>query len=84
MTAIHALKKGRLPTNDQMIRILDHFQNSIGGRGLSDEGRTVCHCINAFFESFQRALLEKNEGEHIQQFIFHSELAADAAKSKPF
>ncbi|KAL7751249.1 hypothetical protein RI367_003455 [Sorochytrium milnesiophthora] len=75
-----ALKEGKLPSNDELQGWVTHWQNtvsSISNRdALSSDGRTVLENFEQLLDTLRSLVEEKNRGEKLQQFLFHSYLAS--------
>ncbi|KAJ3328869.1 hypothetical protein HDU76_009124, partial [Blyttiomyces sp. JEL0837] len=75
MVAFEALRLGKLPTNDQMDRILYVLGEMSRAHGrkfqLSPEGREVMKSFHKLFKVARQFMHEKNPGEEIQRFSYH-------------
>ncbi|KAI9059164.1 hypothetical protein FKP32DRAFT_1580513 [Trametes sanguinea] len=81
-----AIKQSRMPTNDQLDAILSHISNQSlsGADDLSPDAQRVVQDTHDIVETLRRLILEKNEGEVFQNFIWHTrDVDVDRAKKDP-
>ncbi|TPX36624.1 hypothetical protein SmJEL517_g01131 [Synchytrium microbalum] len=80
LAAFEALRDGKLPTNEQLFKIIDQlasapFLQQNRGR-LSAEGRRALRNFERVAETLKRVISEKNANENIQHFIYHTRAAS--------
>ncbi|KAF9922272.1 hypothetical protein FBU30_007632 [Linnemannia zychae] len=77
-----ALYKCRLPTNSQLDDFLAMIQNSLVLDSrlhmLSEDGQALHKDFQQLLQTFRSILIEKNEQELFQNFIYHCRLASES------
>ncbi|KAJ7041872.1 hypothetical protein C8F04DRAFT_1252363 [Mycena alexandri] len=70
--AINALRDSRLPTNAQIVQVLEYVKNNspVDEKKLSTEGRRLVGDIRDILSTFSGLLQEKNKGEILQRFVW--------------
>ncbi|KAI9003864.1 hypothetical protein DFJ74DRAFT_693907 [Hyaloraphidium curvatum] len=78
--AVQALRDGKLPTNEQLLRMIDIVVGSETlerkKMDMSEDGSKFVDDLITFLEATKRVVEEKNADEDIQEFLFHARLAA--------
>jgi len=82
---VTGVSQGILPNNATLAHVLDkvtssHHVDSITS-DLSGTGRTVLRDIQQLATTTKETILQKNEGDHLQQAIAHAAVAAQKIKS---
>jgi hypothetical protein len=82
--ALSALREGKLPTNQQIVKIITRLQDSEAFKKervhMSEDGQHFMKNFDSFLVSLKKVIDEKNDDEDLQQFIFHSRLVTKAAR----
>ncbi|KAJ6500873.1 hypothetical protein C8R45DRAFT_82700 [Mycena sanguinolenta] len=70
--AIAAMRRSRLPTNDQIASALEYVQanSPVDEKKLSTEGQKLITDIRDIIATFSSLLQEKNKGEILQRFVW--------------
>ncbi|KAF7359022.1 hypothetical protein MSAN_01242900 [Mycena sanguinolenta] len=70
--AIAAMRRSRLPTNDQIANALEYVKTNspVDERKLSTEGQRLITDIRDIIATFSGLLQEKNKGEILQRFVW--------------
>lgn len=80
--AIQALRDGKLPTNDQLVRIIDRVIDSQTlnrkKSEMSEDGSKFVDDLIAFLEATKRVVEDKNADEDIQEVSFWGNLLVRA------
>lgn len=84
LDGIYSMRKGKLPTNEQLNRVMNRLLNSKtieNNKGsLSSDGQLLLKDFQELLAAFQLALQTKNRDELFQSLIYHvrkSEIALD-------
>ncbi|TBU30300.1 hypothetical protein BD311DRAFT_236054 [Dichomitus squalens] len=84
--AFQAMGESRLPTNEQLDRVLSYLSHSSISKadGLSPDGQNLARDAHDIFETLRRLVLEKNADEVLQNFVWHTrDTSFDRAKKDP-
>ncbi|TPX39179.1 hypothetical protein SeMB42_g06425 [Synchytrium endobioticum] len=85
LAALEALREGKLPSNDQLLKLIDALENAPflqhNRHKLSGDGKKAMHDAETLAETLKRVVLEKNQNENLQHFIYHARTAAMATSA---
>ncbi|KAJ7232032.1 hypothetical protein B0H12DRAFT_1204987 [Mycena haematopus] len=82
--AITAMRRSRLPTNDQIANALEYVKanSPVDEKKLSTEGQKLISDIRDIITTFSGLLQEKNKGEILQRFVWATR-GVDTSTIKP-
>ncbi|GAA6030366.1 hypothetical protein JCM8097_009074 [Rhodosporidiobolus ruineniae] len=71
---IESFRAGKLPSNDQAVKALDYAieHSPIDDSKLSKDGKTLVEDVRNIIRTLKEIIVEKNDDEAIQSFIYHT------------